>query len=255
MNIKLDRDVIFLAEAGEEGTQHLRHRLHGEGALAGDRGRVRHGGGRRDRGRERQGASRADQQHGEIAAAHTPGRRTAPPGTGRGPMLAERRGAPGAGGGTRRHVADADAAERDHARLLRAAGRDLAARTRPRATATSSIRPRGGGGPLTSAESEPGHYSILRTSVVPTIINIGFRSNVIPSEGEAMLDVRALPDEDMTKFVAELRRVIDDACDRSNSRPRPTRARCAALAHRYRDVPRLREGRPPHVSTRRRCPT
>jgi acetylornithine deacetylase/succinyl-diaminopimelate desuccinylase-like protein len=60
-------------------------------------------------------------------------------------------------------------------------------------------------------ESEPGHYSILRTSVVPTIINIGFRSNVIPSEGEAMLDVRALPDEDMTKFVAELRRVIGDA--------------------------------------------
>jgi acetylornithine deacetylase/succinyl-diaminopimelate desuccinylase-like protein len=60
-------------------------------------------------------------------------------------------------------------------------------------------------------ESEPGHYSILRTSVVPTIINIGFRSNVIPSEGEAMLDVRALPDEDMTKFVAELRRVIADA--------------------------------------------
>ena len=59
-------------------------------------------------------------------------------------------------------------------------------------------------------QSEPGHYSILRTSVVPTIINIGFRSNVIPSEGEATLDVRALPDEDMTKFVAELRRVIND---------------------------------------------
>jgi acetylornithine deacetylase/succinyl-diaminopimelate desuccinylase-like protein len=59
-------------------------------------------------------------------------------------------------------------------------------------------------------KSEPGHYSILRTSVVPTIVNIGFRSNVIPSEGEATLDVRALPDEDMTKFVAALRRVIDD---------------------------------------------
>ena len=59
-------------------------------------------------------------------------------------------------------------------------------------------------------KNEPGHYSILRTSVVPTIINVGFRANVIPSEGEAMLDVRALPDEDMTKFVAELRRVIND---------------------------------------------
>ena len=73
-------------------------------------------------------------------------------------------------------------------------------------------------------ESEPGHYSILRTSVVPTIINIGFRSNVIPSEGEAMLDVRVLPDEDITKFVGELRRVIGDASievipPKANARP------------------------------------
>jgi acetylornithine deacetylase/succinyl-diaminopimelate desuccinylase-like protein len=73
-------------------------------------------------------------------------------------------------------------------------------------------------------ESEPGHYSILRTSVVPTIIEIGFRSNVIPSEGEAMLDVRALPDEDMTRFVAELRRVIADPSievipPKTNARP------------------------------------
>jgi acetylornithine deacetylase/succinyl-diaminopimelate desuccinylase-like protein len=59
-------------------------------------------------------------------------------------------------------------------------------------------------------ESEPGHYSILRTSVVPTIINIGFRSNVIPSEGEAMLDVRALPDEDMPAFIDTLKRLVDD---------------------------------------------
>ena len=59
--------------------------------------------------------------------------------------------------------------------------------------------------------SEPAHYSLLRTSVVPTMINGGFRSNVIPSQAEAMLDVRALPDEDMRRFVAELRRVIDDA--------------------------------------------
>ena len=59
-------------------------------------------------------------------------------------------------------------------------------------------------------KEEAGHYSILRTSVVPTIVNIGFRANVIPSEGDAMLDVRALPDEDMPKFFAELRRVIND---------------------------------------------
>jgi acetylornithine deacetylase/succinyl-diaminopimelate desuccinylase-like protein len=60
------------------------------------------------------------------------------------------------------------------------------------------------------AQHELGHYSILRTSIVPTIMRIGFRQNVIPSEGEATLDIRALPDEDMQKLYAELRRVIDD---------------------------------------------
>ena len=59
-------------------------------------------------------------------------------------------------------------------------------------------------------EHEPGHYSILRTSVVPTILRGGFRSNVIPSEAEASLDVRALPDENMDRFLSELRDVIHD---------------------------------------------
>jgi acetylornithine deacetylase/succinyl-diaminopimelate desuccinylase-like protein len=58
--------------------------------------------------------------------------------------------------------------------------------------------------------NEPGNYSILRTSVVPTVMNIGFRTNVIPSQGEAVLDIRALPDEDMNKFYDELRTVIGD---------------------------------------------
>jgi acetylornithine deacetylase/succinyl-diaminopimelate desuccinylase-like protein len=60
------------------------------------------------------------------------------------------------------------------------------------------------------AEYEPPHYSMLRTSVVPTILKAGFRMNVIPSEAEATIDVRALPDEDVTKFYEEMRRVIGD---------------------------------------------
>lgn len=60
------------------------------------------------------------------------------------------------------------------------------------------------------AEHEPNHYSILRTSVVPTILKAGFRSNVIPSEAEATLDVRALPDEDMPRFYDNLRKMIND---------------------------------------------
>jgi acetylornithine deacetylase/succinyl-diaminopimelate desuccinylase-like protein len=60
------------------------------------------------------------------------------------------------------------------------------------------------------AEHELEHYSILRTSISPTVIRGGFRNNVIPSEAEAELDIRALPDEDMPRFYAQLRRVIDD---------------------------------------------
>lgn len=58
--------------------------------------------------------------------------------------------------------------------------------------------------------TEPGYYSMLRTSLVPTIINGGFRSNVIPGEAEARIDVRALPDENMTALKAELARLIND---------------------------------------------
>jgi len=60
-------------------------------------------------------------------------------------------------------------------------------------------------------ETFPYHYSISRTSVVPTVIDAGFRKNVIPSEATAILDIRALPDENIEEFYAELAAVIDDS--------------------------------------------
>jgi acetylornithine deacetylase/succinyl-diaminopimelate desuccinylase-like protein len=60
------------------------------------------------------------------------------------------------------------------------------------------------------AVNEPQRYSMLRTSIVPTIIKGGFRVNVIPSEAEATLDVRALPDENLEQLSAEMRKVIAD---------------------------------------------
>ncbi len=60
------------------------------------------------------------------------------------------------------------------------------------------------------SRNELGHYSMIRTSISPTIIRAGFRSNVIPSEAEAYLDVRALPDEDIDKLCATLRKLIND---------------------------------------------
>ncbi len=59
-------------------------------------------------------------------------------------------------------------------------------------------------------ENEPGAYSMLRTSVVPTMMQAGVGANVIPSEAEATLDIRALPDENITKFYTEMEKVIGD---------------------------------------------
>ena len=59
-------------------------------------------------------------------------------------------------------------------------------------------------------EKEPEEYSMLRTSVVPTILKAGVGANVIPSEAEATLDIRALPDENIDAFYAQLAKVIND---------------------------------------------
>ncbi len=74
------------------------------------------------------------------------------------------------------------------------------------------------------AVNEPQRYSMLRTSIVPTIIKGGFRVNVIPSEAEATLDVRALPDENLDKLFAEMGKLIGDPAVRieripGNDRP------------------------------------
>lgn len=60
------------------------------------------------------------------------------------------------------------------------------------------------------AEFEPMNYSMLRTSVVPTVLKAGIGPNVIPSEAEASIDIRALPDEDIPQFMAEMTKVIGD---------------------------------------------
>src|SRR6185436_9247800 len=59
-------------------------------------------------------------------------------------------------------------------------------------------------------EHSPGEYSMLRTSVVPTMLKAGIGANVIPSEAEATLDIRALPGEDITAFYRQLEQVIAD---------------------------------------------
>jgi acetylornithine deacetylase/succinyl-diaminopimelate desuccinylase-like protein len=60
------------------------------------------------------------------------------------------------------------------------------------------------------AANEARHASMLRTSVSPNIMTGGYRVNVIPSEAKATLDVRTLPDEQPAKFLEEVRKVIND---------------------------------------------
>ncbi len=59
-------------------------------------------------------------------------------------------------------------------------------------------------------KNEPRHWSMLRTSLSPTIIGGGYRTNVIPSEGTATIDTRLAPDEDAAKFLEMVKQVVND---------------------------------------------
>lgn len=54
------------------------------------------------------------------------------------------------------------------------------------------------------------YYAMTRTTLVPTIIKGGFRINVIPGDALAQIDVRALPDEDVERLADALRKLIND---------------------------------------------
>jgi acetylornithine deacetylase/succinyl-diaminopimelate desuccinylase-like protein len=59
-------------------------------------------------------------------------------------------------------------------------------------------------------QNQPFMNSIIRTTLAPTMLKAGFRSNVIPSEAEATVDIRALPEEDIPQFLKQLEAVIGD---------------------------------------------
>ncbi len=206
--VKLDRDVIFLAEAGEEGTTAVgidfmvsRHwnEIEAEYALA-------EGGG---------GVSRADQvRYMTVSTTEK---------VPRGVTLVAR-GTAGHGSAPRQDnavVRIASAVSRVGAwqapMRLNDTTRAYFERLATISTPEEAARYNNLGNPARAPEieryfarNEIMHNSMLRTSVSPNIIRAGFRINVIPSEAEAVLDIRALPDEDMTSFYATLRKVIDD---------------------------------------------
>jgi acetylornithine deacetylase/succinyl-diaminopimelate desuccinylase-like protein len=60
------------------------------------------------------------------------------------------------------------------------------------------------------AANDPLRYSMLHTSISPNMLKAGLQINVIPSEAEATLDIRALPDEDIVKFRELMKQAIND---------------------------------------------
>lgn len=59
-------------------------------------------------------------------------------------------------------------------------------------------------------EHEPRHASMIRTSASPNIIQAGYRINVIPSDAVATFDVRVMPDENLDRFLEQVRQVVND---------------------------------------------
>ena len=60
------------------------------------------------------------------------------------------------------------------------------------------------------SEESPMWNSMLRDSITPTIINAGFRNNVIPSEATANLNVRMLPGHSIDELIGQLGKIVSD---------------------------------------------
>ncbi len=57
---------------------------------------------------------------------------------------------------------------------------------------------------------DPLIHALLRNSIAPVLMNAGFRGNVIPGSAEATINVRTIPGTDVNKLVEDFQRVIAD---------------------------------------------
>lgn len=206
--VELDRDVIFLAESGEEGTpqvginfmvEHHWDVIDAEYCLAEGAQNTIVNGKTRSVGIQ---TTEKLPRRATLIARGTPGHGSRPVADNAVAILAQA-------------IARAAAWQTDV--RLNDTTRAYFQRLADISTAEDAFRYRNVENPELSAAIQqhflttlPYHYSILRTSVVPTVISAGFRKNVIPSEASAILDIRMLPDEDVAGFYAKLAAVIDD---------------------------------------------
>ena len=93
---------------------------------------------------------------------------------------------------------------------------------------------------------------LLRTIYVPTIVDGGFRSNVLPGAAEATVNIRLLPGATPRPAIRELKRVIGDnkvkvtpigthrRVGERHARALREARQAAAVGHRHRALPRAR---------------
>src|ERR1700675_4020080 len=60
------------------------------------------------------------------------------------------------------------------------------------------------------SEESPMWNSMLRDSITPTIINAGFRNNVIPSQATANLNIRMLPGHSIDVLIGQFGKIVGD---------------------------------------------
>ena len=58
--------------------------------------------------------------------------------------------------------------------------------------------------------NDPSKAALLHTTATPTMLSGGYRVNVIPSEAKALLDVRTMPDDNLDDVLASLRKAVND---------------------------------------------
>jgi acetylornithine deacetylase/succinyl-diaminopimelate desuccinylase-like protein len=69
------------------------------------------------------------------------------------------------------------------------------------------------------SELDPVWSSMLRNSIAPTMLQAGIRVNVIPSEARAMLNVRLLPGELIGDLVSDMTKLVNDPQVRIEAEP------------------------------------
>lgn len=96
------------------------------------------------------------------------------------------------------------------------------------------------------------YNAMLRTTVSPNIIKGGFRVNVIPGDALATLDVRTLPDEDFEKFLQTMRELINDPAVEvvsGSSKARPSAPPSSLDTEMFRALERTQQRMFPEATT------